>query len=75
MRSLRFELTAKNLFVNGQNCLSVAVLYNCVWMQIIFCSCVNETTLFSFLRSFLREKLQIVSLPEDIHEKTKLVIE
>ena len=25
---------------------------NCVWLQIIFCSCVNETTFFSFFRSF-----------------------
>ena len=37
--------------------------------QIIFCSCVNETRLFSFLRSFLRGKRQIASLPEDIHYK------
>ena len=29
---------------------------NCVWLQIMFSSCVNETRLFSFLRSFLREK-------------------
>ena len=27
----------------------------CVWLQMIFCSCVNETTLFSLLRSLLRE--------------------
>ena len=55
---------------------SCAKSCNCVrpWVgrngpQIIFCSCVNETTLFSFLRSFLREKRQIASLPEDIHYK------
>ena len=28
---------------------------NCVWLQIIFFSCVSETTLFSFLWSLLRE--------------------
>ena len=27
----------------------------CVWLQIIFCTCVKETVLFSFLRSLLRE--------------------
>ena len=32
-----------------------ALFSNCVWLQMIFCSCVNETTLFSFLRSLLRE--------------------
>ena len=25
--------------------------FNCFWLQILFCSCVDETTLFSFLRS------------------------
>ena len=34
-----------------------------VWLQIMFCSCVNETT----RDTFLREKRQIASLPEDIH--------
>ena len=43
-----------------------------VWLQIIFCSCVNETTLSYILRSFLSEKRQIASLPEDVHEKNKL---
>ena len=38
-----------------------------VWLQIMFYSCVNETTLFSFLGSVLREKWKIASLPEDIH--------
>ena len=28
---------------------------NCVWLQIIFCTCVKETVLFSFSRSLLRE--------------------
>jgi len=34
---------------------SCAMSSNFVWLQIIFCSCVNDTTLFSFLRSLLRE--------------------
>ena len=34
---------------------SCAMSSNCVWLQITFCSCVNETTLFSFLRSPLHE--------------------
>ena len=34
---------------------SCAMSFNCFWLQILFCSCVNETTLFSFLRSLLRE--------------------
>ena len=40
-----------------------AIASNCVWLQIIFCSFMNETS----LSSFLREKWQIASLPEDIH--------
>ena len=34
---------------------SCTVLFNFVWLQIIFCSFVNETTLFSFLLSLLHE--------------------
>ena len=40
-----------------QLCLALSV-----WLQIIFYSCVNETT----RDTFLREKRQIASLPEDI---------
>ena len=47
---------------------SCAMPSNSVWMQIIFCSCVKETVLFSFLRSLLRS----ISLPKDIHWKNKL---
>ena len=47
------------------NCLQIMV---CSWLQIIFCSCTNENTLFSFLPSLLRQKWQIASLPEDIHQ-------
>ena len=42
---------------------SCPISSNCVWLQIIFCS--------SFLRSFLGEKKQIASLPEDIHLEKK----
>ena len=45
------------------------------WLQILFCSCVNETTLFSFLQSLLREKWQIALLPKDIRYKTNSAIE
>ena len=41
---------------------SWAMLSNCVWLQIIFCSCINITTLFSFLQSLLLEKWHIASL-------------
>ena len=32
---------------------SCAMLSNCVWLQTIFCTCVKETVLFSFLQSLL----------------------
>ena len=34
---------------------SCAMPSNCVWLQIIFCTCVKETVLFSFLQSLLHE--------------------
>ena len=34
---------------------SGAMSSSCVWLQILFCSCVNESTLFSFLLSLLPE--------------------
>ena len=34
---------------------SCTMSFNCFWLQILFCSCINETTLFSFLRSLLYE--------------------
>ena len=42
------------------NCLQImvcscAMFSNFVWLQMAFCSCVNETTLFSVLRSLLHE--------------------
>ena len=41
---------------------SCALSSNCVWLQIIFCLCLNETT----RDTFSREKRHISSLPEDI---------
>ena len=34
---------------------SCAMTSTCVWLQMIFCSCVSETTFSSFLRSLLLE--------------------
>ena len=44
----------------ADNCLQImvcscAMSFNCVWLQIIFCSYANSTALFSFLRLLLRE--------------------
>ena len=44
----------------ADNCLQIMVCSCtmssiCVWLQRIFCSCVNESALFSFLRSLLPE--------------------
>ena len=52
------------------NCLQTIVCSwemssNCVWLQMIFCSCVNETTLFSLLRQFFCEIGNLLMLPTD----------
>ena len=52
----------------ANNCLQIMVCScampsNCVWLQIIFCTCVKETVLFSFLRSLLRENGRSLRLP------------
>ena len=44
----------------ADNCIQImvsscAMSSNVVWLQVIFCSCVNETTLFSLLLSLMRE--------------------
>ena len=52
-----------------------AMLSNCVWLQIIFCSCVNETTFFAFLRSLLRENGRSRRFPKIFLKKTNTVIE
>ena len=43
---------------------SCAMPSNCVWLQIIFCTCVKETVLFSFLRSLLRENGRSLRFPK-----------
>ena len=43
---------------------SCTIPSNCVWLQIIFCSCVKETVLFSFLRSLLRENGRSLRFPK-----------
>ena len=53
----------------ANNCLQImvcscAMSFNCFWLQILFCSCVNETTLFSFLRSLLRENGRSFHFPK-----------
>ena len=56
----------------ANNCLQIMVcsctmssncVWLCVWLQIIFCSCVNETTLLFFLRSLLRENGRSLRFP------------
>ena len=54
---------------------SCAMSFNCFWLQILFCSCVNETTLFSFLRSLLRENGRSLRFPRIFIKKTNSVIE
>ena len=68
----------------ANNCLQIMVcscatsstcVWLSVWLQIIFCSCVNERTLFSLLRSLLREngsfpKIFIKKLTRWLNDKT-----
>ena len=65
----------------ANNCLQIMVcscatsstcVWLSVWLQIIFCSCVNERTLFSLLRSLLREN---GSFPKIFIKKTYSVTE
>ena len=60
----------------ANNCLQITVCSwalssNFVWLQIIFCSCVNETTLFSFLRSLLCENDRSLHFPKIFLIKNK----
>ena len=53
----------------ANNCLQImvcscAMLFNCFWLLILFCSCVNETTLFSFLWPLLRENGRSLRFPK-----------
>ena len=65
----------------ANNCLQIMVCScampsNCVWLQIIFYSCVKETMLFSFLRSLLRENGRSwLRFPRIFIKKTNSVIE
>ena len=64
----------------ANNCLQIMVCScampsNCVWLQIIFCTCVKETVLFSFLRSLLRENGRSLRFPRIFFKKTNSVIE
>ena len=64
----------------ANNCVQImvcscAMLSNCVWLQIIFCSCVKETVLFFFLRSLLRENCRSLRFPRIFVKKTNSVIE
>ena len=61
----------------ANNCLQIMVCScampsNCVWLQIIFCTCVKETVLFSFLRSLLRENGRSLRFPRIFIKKNKL---
>ena len=65
--------------VTCNNCLQIMVCScampsNCVWLQIIFCTCVKETVLFSFLRSLLRENGRSLRFPRILITKTSSVI-
>ena len=51
---------------------SCAMPSNGVWLQMIFCSCVKETVLFSFLRSLLSENGRLLRFPRIFIKKNKL---
>ena len=81
---LLFEANFSSFFIGrapttcpANNCLqrmvcSCAMPSNSVWLQIIFCSCISETMLFSFFRSLLHGNC---SFPKIFIKKTKLVNE
>ena len=59
------------------NCIQImvcscAIPSNCVWLQIIFCTCIKETVLFSFLRSLLRENSRSLCFLRIFIKKNKL---
>ena len=58
----------------ANNCLQIMVCScampsNCVWLQIIFCTRIKETVLFSFLRSLLRENGRSLCFPRIFTKK------
>ena len=61
----------------ANNCLQVivcscSVSSDCVWLQIIFCSCINETALFSFFASLLLENGKSLCFSKKFIKKHKL---
>ena len=53
----------------ANNCLrimvcSCAMSFSYFWLQILFCSCINETMLFSFLWSRLHENGRLLRFPK-----------
>ena len=61
----------------ANNCLQImvcscAMSSNSVWLQIIFCTCVKETVVSSFLRSLLRNFGRSLRFPRIFIKKNKL---
>ena len=59
----------------ANNCLQIMVCScampsNCVWLQIIFCTCIKETVLLSLLRLLLRENGRSLRFPRILIKKT-----
>ena len=63
-----------NNCLQNNNGLLMRNAVNSVWLQMIFCSCVKETVLFSFLQSLLRENGRSLRFPRIFIKKTNLVI-
>ena len=61
----------------ANNCLQImvcscSVSSNCVWLQIILCSCINETALFCFFASLLLENGRSLCFSKKFVKKHKL---
>ena len=61
----------------ANNCLQImvcscSVSSNCVWLQIILCSCINETALFCFFASLLLENGRSLCFSKKFIKKHKL---
>ena len=68
----RVSLALLSLRKKWRTTCSLAQCHPTVWLQIIFCSCVMETVLFSFLRSLLRENGRSLRFPKIFIKKNKL---
>ena len=55
--------TCKYHLSTNDGLLTYKLLSNCVWLQIVISSCVNETALFPFLQSLLHKSDKMT----DIH--------